>query len=374
METWLGQLLRQILTEFHIGDKRNIDIKRKMTDGFSNAEVYLVELKGDSAIKGFYYLKIDRDAEEYENHQKTFCFSKAVKCVEKKKIGEFHVMLLRTAGNSVQEYRKFQSIYRSNIKTNAVRGMVGEMLEEATNGREIVGEDICPVILFQKQLKNKLASDRRLSKFLTSHLHGNMVRMISSIQIGGELLPNAFAYAVNKTFWQGKRFKEMSCGIHGDLHGGNVFVSDQTGEYAMIDMAYYRDDGWLFFDTAYFEFNLMLHNLKPEPLESWLFCVKQTAEESWNEVDFKDSKVIRAISEEEKAWISRKVTDHFHYLDQLRQARILARVLAGLNYAGKREIPEENRLRAYLYACCYLKRLLRMEGINYISPAMCVWE
>ncbi len=374
MDTWFRQLLDRILIEFHIGDRKNIDVKTKMSEGFSEAEVYLIELKGDSAIKGFYYLKIDKNAEEYRNHQKSFCFSKAVKCVAKKRIENYYVMLLRIAGNSVQEYRKFQSIYQSSIKTKAVRSMAGEMLEEATNGREIVGEEICPVILCQKQLQNKLLPGQSLPEFLTRHLQGNTPGDISSIQIGEVLLPNAYAYAVNKTFWVGKRFKDMPCSIHGDLHAGNVLVSNQTSDYAVIDMAYYRNDGWLFFDMAYFEFNLMLHNLKRESLEHWLFCVWQVAEGSWDEVDFKDGKVIRAISGEEKAWIDRKVTERFNYLDQLRQARILARVLAGLNYAGKKDIPEENRFRAYLFACCYLKRLLVAEGIPYISPPLCVWK
>lgn len=346
----------------------------KIQEGFSGAEVYLIELKGDSAIKGYYYLKIDREPDEFENHRKPFCFSKAVKCVEKKEIERFYIMLLQIAGNSIQEYRKFHSIHRPSIKIGAVRKMAAEILEEATDGRTIVGEEICPAKLFQMQLGNKLASDRMLYRFLEIHLPQNKAEEISSIQIGDDILPNAFAYAVNKKFWKEKRMKNMICSIHGDLHRGNVFVSVNTGEYAVIDMAYYREDGWLFFDTAYFEFNLMLHNLKKEPLESWIFSIRQVVKQAWDEVDFKDSKVIRAISEEEKQWIEKKVTDRFNYLDQLRMARILARVLAGLNYAGKKEIPEDNRFRAYLFACCYLEELLRMGEINYISSRICAWK
>lgn len=373
-ETWLENLIDKIVLEFHIGSRENLDVKMKIQEGFSGAEVYLIELKGDSAIKGYYYLKIDREPDEFENHRKPFCFSKAVKCVEKKEIGRFYIMLLQIAGNSIQEYRKFHSIHRPSIKIGAVRKMAAEILVEATDGRTIVGEEICPVKLFQMQLGNKLASDRMLYRFLEIHLPQNKAEEISSIQIGDDILPNAFAYAVNKKFWKEKRMKNMICSIHGDLHRGNVFVSVSTGDYAVIDMAYYREDGWLFFDTAYFEFNLMLHNLKKEPLESWIFSIRQVVRQAWDEVDFKDSKVIRAISEEEKQWIEKKVTDRFNYLDQLRMARILARVLAGLNYAGKKEIPEDNRFRAYLFACCYLEELLRMEEINYISSRICAWK
>lgn len=374
MDTWLGQLFDRIVPEFHIGSVENLDIKRKMQEGFSGAEVYLIELKGDSAIKGYYYLKIDREPDEFENHRKPFCFSKAVKCVEKKEIGGYYIMLLQIAGNSVQEYRKFHSIHSPSIKIGAVRKMASEILEEATDGRTIVGEEICPARLFQMQLGNKLASDRMLYSFLKSHLPENKIEEISSIQVEGNLFPNAYAYAVNEKLWRKKQVKNMTCGIHGDLHRGNVFVSVRTGEYAIIDMAYYREDGWLFFDTAYFEFNLMLHNLKKESLESWIFSIQQVVKQTWEEVDFKDSKVIRAISDEEKRWIEKKVTDRFNYLDQLRMARILARVLAGLNYAGKKEIPKENRFRAYLFACCYLQELLQTEGINDRISPVGVWK
>ena len=379
MDTWLGQLFDRIVQEFHIESRENLDIKMKMQEGFSGAEVYLIELKGDSVIKGYYYLKIDQEPDEFENHRKPFCFSKAVKCVEKKEIGGYYIMLLRIAGNSVQEYRKFHSIHTPSIKIGAARKMAAEMLEEATDGRAIVGEEICPARLFQMQLGNKLAPDRMLYGFLKCHLLENKtdnikIEDISCIQIGDDILPNSFAYAVNEKLWKEKRVKNMTCGIHGDLHRGNVFVSVRTGEYAIIDMAYYREDGWLFFDTAYFEFNLLLHNLKKESLESWIFSVRQVVKQTWEEVDFKDSKVIRAISEEEMRWIEKKITERFNYLDQLRAARILARVLAGLNYAGKRDIPDENRFRAYLFACCYLQELLRIEGINGIVSPICVWK
>lgn len=374
MSAWLGQLFDRIVMEFHVGDRKDMDVKKRMREGFSGAEVYLIELKGNSAIKGYYYLKIDREADEYENQQKPFCFSKAVKCVEQRKIGEFYIMLLQIAGNSILEYQKFSSIYSSGKKTEAARRLVGEMLAEATDGRAIIGEELCPVRICQMQLRNKLAPDRMLPAFLTLHLREHAVQEISAIQVGNDIFPNAFAYAINDKLWDGKRVKNMVCSIHGDLHGGNVFVSERTCEYALIDLAYYREDGWLFFDSAYLEFHLMLHNLIKEPIENWLFCVRQVAGQLWEEVDFKDSKVIRIISKEENAWMEQKAAYRFSYLDQLRMARLFARFLAGLNYAGKKDIPENKRLRAYLFACCYLKQLLQTEGICYMSSQIGLWS
>ena len=67
MKTWLDELLEKIVMAFQIGDSENIDVISKIGEGFSNAEVYLIELKGTSETKGHYFLKIDSEAEEYEN-------------------------------------------------------------------------------------------------------------------------------------------------------------------------------------------------------------------------------------------------------------------------------------------------------------------
>ena len=113
-----------------------------------------------------------------------------------------------------------------------------------------------------------------------------------------------------------------------------------------------------------FELSLMLYNMEKESLADWLYCVEQITKQNWNEVDFKDCRVMRAIAEEEERWIEKKVTDKFNYFDQLHYARLVARVLAGLNYAGKRNVSDDVRLKAYMFACCYLKCLLQNEGIN----------
>ena len=374
METWLDRLLENIIMKFRIGDRANIDVKSKIGEGFSGAEVYLVELKGDSEIKGYFFLKIDSEAEEYENNLRDFCFSKVIKCIEKNEIDGYYVMLLQIAGISSDEYKSFYSIYKSSLKIEAVRKMIGEILEESTNKRKVVDGYIMPSALFKMQLKNKLDADGIMAEFLLKHLSGNSLKNISTISIYDKVYPNAFAYAVDDALWEDKRVENMTCCIHGDFHGNNVFVSIKNSDYAIIDMASYQEDGWLFYDTAYFELSLMIHNMEKESLADWLYCVEQVTEHDWDEVDFKDGRVIRAIAEGEESWIEKKITDKFNYFDQLHNARFMARVLAGLNYAGKRKVSDEVRLKAYMFACCYLKCLLKKEEINYISSNVYAWK
>lgn len=374
MQTWLDKIIESIVVKFHIGDKDNIDVKSKVSEGFSGAEVYLVELKGNSEIKGFFFLKIDSEAEEYKNNQKDFCFSKVVKCIEKSKIDDYYVMLLQIAGRSNAEYKSFYSIHKTSIKIAAVKKIIGEILEEATDKRDIVEGELMPSQIFRAQLKNKLDTESCMAKFLSKHLVGDYLKDIFWFKVNGKIFPNAFAYSVNDELWINKKLSSMKCCIHGDFHGNNVFVSNENGDYAIIDMASYRKDGWLFFDTAYFEYSLMLHNMENESLENWMYCVEQVVVQKWEEVDFKDSKVIQAIEDEEENWIKRKVTDRYNYLDQLHNARLMARVLVGLNYAGKRNVSDDIRIKSYIFSCYYLKALLKRKGIENISPNLYEWK
>lgn len=374
METLLNRLLDNIAMEFHAGDKENIDIKSKIGEGFSGAEVYLVEFKGTSIIRGYYFLKIDSEADEYENNLNGFCFSKVAKCFEKRVINGYYVMLLQIAGMSKIEYQSFYSIYKSSVKIKAVTKITSEILKESTNGRNIANGELTPTDFFKRQLKNKLDLEGVLARYLKKNLYGAAVKDIHAIQLNGDVLPNAFAYAVDDALWSGRKILDMACSIHGDFHGNNVFVSNNTCDYAIIDMAAYRDDGYIFFDTAYFEYSLMYHDMGEESLASWYYCVSQVVEQAWDDLDFKDSKVIQTISKEEEKWINKKTADKFSYLDELRKARLMARVLVGLNYSGKRNLPDEGRLKAYVYACCYLKRLLQIEGIIYTSDKIYEWK
>lgn len=153
METLLDRLLDNIAMAFHVGGKENIDIKSKIGEGFSGAEVYLVEFKGTSDIKGYYFLKIDSEADEYENNLNGFCFSKVAKCIEKRVINDYYVMILQIAGMSKIEYQSFYSIYKSSVKIKATIKIISEILKESTNGRNIPNGELAPTEFFKRQLK-----------------------------------------------------------------------------------------------------------------------------------------------------------------------------------------------------------------------------
>lgn len=374
METLQKELIDKIVLSFNIDDKNNLVLISRIGDGFSGAEVYLIELKGSSRIKGYYFLKIDLENEEYENNQNKFCFSKVAKCIEKRKIDNFYIMLLQIAGKSSREYQSFYSIHQPVIKKNATTRLVAEMLKEAVDGKNFVGDDLSPSVLFKKHLKNKMNPNGALEKYLLLHLSGKGMEEIYTIQIHDKILPNAYAYAINNEPWNSIKFKDMTCCIHGDFHGKNVFVSAMDSDYTMIDMASYRNDGYLFFDMAYFEFSLLAYNMEKQSLAEWLSCIDLITRQDWDNLDCKDSKVIQEIVAGEMAWIELETTDTFNYPDQLRDARLIARVLAGLNYAGKKKVSDELRQKAFFYACYYLKNLLKSKGGQYKETETYKWK
>ena len=370
MEKKLQEIIEDMAVKLSVKDSEDIRIIKKMTEGFSKAEVYFVEIKEGEIVSGYYYLKIDSEAEEYKKNNGTFRFTKVAKCIKKYEINNYYVMLLQIAGRSAKEYKSFYSIYSSNEKEKAARKLIREILNESINEKCFIGQDISPSILLKKQLKNKIEENGILERFLLGHLSGDSMDKIRNIKIDGEIYPNAFLYAINDSLWKGTKIKNIVSAIHGDLHGNNIFVSENTGDYALIDMAYYREDGFAFYDTAYFEYSLMIYNMGSESIDKWLFDVEKSAKREWQEVDYKDCKVIRAIAEVEEEWIEKMTTDECNYIDSLRVARLFARVIVGLNYAGKRSISDSDRLKAYMYACCYLKRMLNIleidNGYDYI--------
>ena len=81
MATNLEKILDEFICTFKIGNKNNFEIKEKINTGFSDAEVYLIELANDSTYIGKFFLKIDTDAAEYDKSEKGYCFSNIAKII-----------------------------------------------------------------------------------------------------------------------------------------------------------------------------------------------------------------------------------------------------------------------------------------------------
>ncbi|MTJ91455.1 MAG: hypothetical protein F8N36_01100 [Desulfovibrio sp.] len=367
----LEQIKEKIVVEFKIGSNDSLEMLEQVSRGLSGAEVYKVHLKGDSNHKGYFYLKIDSNPNEYNNLKNEFPFTNA-ECIEKKVVGEYYVLLFELAGGSYNDFVCFYKLEENSKKNKAVRNIIQELLNKIFNKSSINGKQESPSVLFKRILKNKLNEERNLAEYLKTHFGKNPLGH-ACLSVCGIKLPNAYAYAVDNALWNLTQFESIICPMHGDMHGDNVFVSKYDSTCTLIDFATSRVDGYVFFDIAYFELSALLTNLEKESLFDWINDIILLSECQWDEQDFKGQSLVKAIEEEERNWVDSICRSSFSYKDCLNNARLVARVMAGLNYAGKRDVSDDMRIKSFIYASVFMKVLLdktnHTEWKN-IEPAM----
>lgn len=364
MGAFLDEVLDEMICVFQIHDKSMFEVKKEISKGFSAAEVYLVELGEKSVCQGSYFLKIDTDGEEFSKNEQGYQFSKVAAIVKAEKIRNYYVMLLQLAGQSLLEYTSFYEIESPSKREAAIRRIIPNILEESVQGRSLVPEEMEPTELFNIQLMRKLESDSPLAKYVEKLTGIDNTKSVTAFEFKHEFsYPNAYAYATNPSLWDGDELKNVRAYTHGDFHGNNVFYSIEQEQYALIDMALYREDGYVFYDSAYFELSLLLTNLEQINLDDWLHLIRRITGKQWKELECKDCAVFQAIYEEEINWIDKR-TDVFHsHKDILIEARWIARTMAGLNYAGKKYVSSEIRRKAFLFACINLEKLLEIKKV-----------
>ena len=109
-------------------------------------------------------------------------------------------------------------------------------------------------------------------------------------------------------------------------------------------------------------------------INQWINHISNMADSKWELIDCIDKQVLCLIKESERNWIERECSEKFSYKDNLLEAQYIARVLAGLNYAGKKKVKEEIRRKAFLYACIYMKRLLMLKKIWSYKSNVIEWK
>ena len=171
----MGRIFDEIFIEiiklFQIGEEDNLIVKKEITKGYSGAEVYLVELKGESNYKGNYFLKIDLENKEYQNIEKGYCFGNTVaKIVKYHKIQDYYVMLMQIAGKSLIEFKAFYELENVIERKAAVEKIFSDVLEKEVNNRSYVCEATSASCLFKDHLGQKLSEEGALKKYLDTCL------------------------------------------------------------------------------------------------------------------------------------------------------------------------------------------------------------
>lgn len=375
MGEFLEKIITEIVAEFQINKIENLEIKKRIGNGFSGAEVYLIELKGSSECKGTYFLKIDTDEAEYTKLQEKFCFSNVALSVKSAIINNYYVMLLSIAGQSLLEYLPFYEIDKLSTRKLAINKIFPDILDQSISNKEnYIGEEVKPSYLFGRQLKNKLGANSVLEEYVKT-LVGKEEKIITGFRFENKYaFPNAYVYAIHDELWKNRKIRNTESFIHGDFHGNNVFFSNEKQKYALIDLALYRQDGYLFYDSSYFEFSLLINNFEQMNLIEWVELIQKIAVKDWPNIDCKNKELFMEIQKVESDWMNKQIDKMNSHKDSLFEASIIARIIVGLNFAGKRKVNAEIHKKAFIYACVYLGLVLELKEIESWKENIIAWN
>lgn len=237
-----------------------------------------------------------------------------------------------------------------------------DILREWNRGYTL-SEPMGPADLLTAWLGYRLDPEQgRIGQFL--QLRGVDLESPSFI-FDGNWFPNPYAFAVGKHRTPGRTALRAARGhLHGDLHGFNLLVPShrEEGSYFVIDLAFFEDDAFLFYDNAYFELAHLLHTRESATVRRWmdLLGAAQGAAVPTGD-DYGLLRLVEAVRSGATEWIAEREPNRLAYMES---QYLLARVAVGLNFVNKR-VSEQIKLLSLLYAAMNLKWYLRFQAVDW---------
>jgi len=183
-----------------------------------------------------------------------------------------------------------------------------------------------------------------------------------------ELLPNPYYFLNNMSGPLERNINAVIGNTHGDLNCNNIIINKNylSGNFEIyfIDFSHYKKNGFLFFDNAYLQFNLLLTGQSAANVFEWYTEITDIASGS-NE---KKNHLIRYIADGVFAFINKCQPQNS---DNCIIQYISANIAVGLNWMNKCSNDEVRQVLSFLYASVYLKQLLGMIHYNYEIETDC---
>ena len=346
------QILLQIVSQFKFVSEDNIKDVQMISKGFSGAEVYTIELSPPSERTGKFFLKIDEQDEEFCHAKISDRFPCSSKYIQSAHIDNYYVLLEQIAGNSCIEYKSFYDS-PSDIRSGCVSEVIKTMLESS-----IEKKTFCPnEEKFSKVCGDVLGS--KLSGPIDDFLRLRLANPdIPTISLRADIFPNALYFA--KQDFELRDCYYLPALSHGDFHGENVFLAQNSINFSVIDWALANENGYLFYDNAYFELSALLYFLKDCALDEWVDILKDICDRRYNKIEYKVIDIVENLHNAENDWINQINDTAFSHVDKMKVGQYVARVLAGLNFAGKKKVEPVKKEKAFLFSCIYLKKLFEL--------------
>lgn len=358
-----------------------IYLSRKLAGGMTGAMVFAADITGREH-RGQAVLKLDRarDSEhqeqsEAERHERAFASAPDYAAKHLPKLlhtlhhGDRLAILSTIAGRGL-EYSITWHEVDWQIGLSSIRQVAKGLLEDWNSDYSLAKGLFMPGDLLAVWLRYRLDPQR-------SRLHGFLLETCNlapdepSFVFEGQWYPNPLVFATKQDLPESLRLRAVKGRHHGDLHEKNLLVGSTKvaeGHYYLIDLAYYREDQFLFFDHAYFEINYMLLWRADATSRRWHALLsnlsharKKHDHRGLYGDDLGTMQLVKTLREEVWAWIDRHESNRLSYMEA---QYLLARVAAGLNFANKR-LADEVRRKAFLYAAQSLKDLLQLKNVDW---------
>ena len=183
-----------------------------------------------------------------------------------------------------------------------------------------------------------------------------------------ELLPNPYYFLNNINGPLEKNINAVIGKIHGDLNCNNIIVNksymNNSFDIYFIDYSHYQKNGFLFFDNAYLQYNLLLTGQSAISVFEWYSEITNIASDS-NE---KKNYLIKYIIDGVLAFINKFQSKN---RDNCMIQYISANIAVGLNWMNKNNNDEIKQALGFLYASIYLKQLFKLLHYDYEFETDC---
>lgn len=251
-----------------------------------------------------------------------------------------------TTGGSVLEKISREILVGWNKKFRNAQVSIAECI------REMVGS-------------KRLEVDGRISERI-SQLIGDVLS--PTYYYENELLPNPYYFLNNMSGPLEKNINAVIGNVHGDLNCNNVIINknylNNNFEIYFIDFSHYKGNGFLFFDNAYLQLNLLLTGQSAANVFDWYAEITNIASGS-NE---KKNHLIRYIVNGVFSFVNKCQPQN---KDNCIIQYMSANIAVGLNWMNKSSNDEIRQILCFLYASVYLKQLFKMIHHNWETETDC---
>lgn len=366
-----------------LGSESQIYIHRVISEGKSGAFVLVTDVTSE-LFTGQAILKLDRahgskrsERMEYERHQHAIELTpeyaeehlpKPVCAVQQ----GHEVAALTTIAARGLEYAVAWSSCSYSRQLETAEQLSWDLLERWNVDYSLDPDMRMPQDLLDSWLDYRIHEEQggRIHEFVREKC--SLPTESLSFSFDGDWYPNPLAFARRMAdLPDTARLRAVRGNQHGDLHGKNVLVTkppEDDPHYYLIDLDFYREDGFLFYDHAIFELDYLLtsrETIKPAVWKTLLANIKRIRSRDKDAglggEDIGILQLVQRFREQMATWVDNHEPNRLSFLDS---QSLLARMAAGLAVTHQRR-PDEKRAMAFLYAAHHLKDYLALHDLSW---------